>query len=158
MACIMLPCGWEFVQFINLLFTAKVVVSTQTITSPPSAQKKQSLIYRKKWASTHTGTMKDGWKVIRKQFSAGFQFPCYPWWIAHLVSFATYVVITRVRWVFFYFFWVIVGSGYLKIKNSKNHLDPVLLFLGDLKNLPRFRSWKSIEGWLWDGGRGRVCD
>ncbi len=56
------------------------------------------------------------------------------------------------------FFWVIGGSGYLKIKNSKNHLDPVLLFLGDLKNLPRFRSWKSIEGWLWDGGRGRLCD
>jgi hypothetical protein len=24
--------------------------------------------------------------------------------------------------------------------------------------LPRFRPWKSIEGWLWDGGRGRVCD
>jgi hypothetical protein len=24
--------------------------------------------------------------------------------------------------------------------------------------LPRFRSWKSIEGWLWDGGRGRLCD
>jgi hypothetical protein len=24
--------------------------------------------------------------------------------------------------------------------------------------LPRFRSWKSIEGWLWDGGRGRLCE
>jgi hypothetical protein len=47
-------------------------VSTQTFTSPPPEQKKQSLIYRKKWATTHTGTMKDGWKVMRKQFSAGF--------------------------------------------------------------------------------------
>jgi hypothetical protein len=26
---------------------------------------------------SHQHTMKDGWKVIRKEFSVGFQFPSY---------------------------------------------------------------------------------
>jgi len=84
----MLPCGWEFVPFINLLFTAKVVVSTQTITSPPPAQKKQSLIYRNKWASTHSVSWRmDGTRSERifcwvpvpllPMVNSSFAFFCY---------------------------------------------------------------------------------
>jgi hypothetical protein len=35
-----------------------------------------------------------------------------------------------------FFLGVIVGSRYLKIKNSKNCSGPILLVLGDLKNCP----------------------
>jgi hypothetical protein len=39
-------------------------------------------------------------------------------------------------WGGFPFFLVIVESGYLKIKNSKNHLSLIHLFLGYFKELP----------------------
>jgi hypothetical protein len=62
-----------------------------------------------------------------------------------LLPFATYLVITRVRWVF-----VFLGNSpvwvFEKFEKSKNRLDPVLFFLGDFLKLPRFRPWKSIEG------------
>lgn len=60
-------------------------------------------------------------------------------------------------WIFV-FFLVIVRFRYLKIKNSNNRLNPILLFLGDLKNGPHLRNPKR-DGYEVGVGAGvRVCD
>jgi hypothetical protein len=62
-------------------------------------------------------------------------------------------------WGGYFFFNIIVRSGYLKIKNSKNCLGLVFIFLGDLKNRwgpglrkPKRSSYDQVRG------RVRVCD
>jgi len=55
---------------------------------------------------------------------------------------------------------VIVGSRYLKIKNSKNCLGPILLVLGDLENCPglRLRPKMPKRGGYEVGERVRIYD
>jgi len=66
-------------------------------------------------------------------------------------------VITNVGGYLF-FFLVIVWFRYLKIKNSNNRLNPILLFLGDLKNGPGLRNPKKDGYGVGVGPGVRVCD
>jgi hypothetical protein len=61
-----------------------------------------------------------------------------------------------VGWV--YIFLVIIKCGYLKIKNSKNHLGSIIFIFRDLKNCLGLSFKNPKKGGYEVGARVRVCD